>query len=148
MSAPMRRNADAIAVGLAKTLELRVDTQLTVPALAAAFGGFRDMPPVFATAFMIAFIEWACIEALADHLATDQRTVGIHVDVSHVAATPVGMAVKAEVALVAVKGRRLRFKVRCTDAAGLIGEGVHERAIIDQAAFMGRLAAKADSVLV
>jgi fluoroacetyl-CoA thioesterase len=139
----MPQRMQSIRVGLAKTLQLHVDERLTVPALALAFGGFRDMPPVFATAFMIAFVEWACIEALAGHLGADQRTVGIRIDISHVAATPVGMSVKAEVELVALKGRKLRFKVRCSDETGLVGEGIHDRAIIDQAVFVSRLAAKA-----
>jgi fluoroacetyl-CoA thioesterase len=123
---------------------LRVDEHLTVPALAAAFTGFSDMPPVLATAFMVAFIEWACIEAVAGHLDPDQKTVGTHVDVSHVSASPIGVYVQADVEVIAVRGRTLRFRVRCTDTGGLIGEGFHERAVIDPARFMARLAAKAE----
>ncbi len=135
----------SIPVGLVKHLPLRIDERLTVPALATALTGFSDMPPVFATAFMVAFMEWACIEALADHLGPEQKTVGTHIDVSHVAATPIGMTVTAEVELVAVSGRALRFHVRCRDDAGLIGEGFHERAVIDRVKFMSRLAAKAET---
>jgi fluoroacetyl-CoA thioesterase len=138
------KQTESIPVGIHNSLQLRVDERLTVPALTAAFAGFRDMPPVLATAFMVAFIEWACIETLVGYLGPGQRTVGTHIDVSHVAATPVGMTVTAEVELVAVRGRTLRFSVRCTDDAGLIGEGFHERAIIDQTKFMTRLAAKAE----
>jgi fluoroacetyl-CoA thioesterase len=140
----MPKQAESIPVGLTKSLQLRVDERLTGPALGAAFEGFSDMPPVFATAFMVAFIEWACIEAVADHLGSDQKTVGTHVDVSHVSASPIGMCVQAEVEIIAVKGRTLRFRVRCTDDGGLIGEGFHERAIIDPAKFMARIAAKSE----
>lgn len=130
--------------GLSHRQSLRIDRSLTVPAVSAAFTGFADMPPVFATAFMVGFIEWACIEALRPLLDPGEHTVGTHVDVSHVAATPAGMTVTADVELVAVEGRKLRFRVSCRDDAGPIGDGFHERAIIDQAKFTERVAAKAE----
>ena len=128
--------------GLRHIQALPVDPSLTVPAVSKAFA-FEDMPPVFATAFLVGFIEWACIEALRPYLDAGERTVGTHVDVSHTAATPVGMTVTAEVELIAVEGRKLRFKVACRDDAGPIGEGFHERAVIDLARFMARVAARA-----
>lgn len=100
------------------------------------------MPPVLATAFMVGFIEWTCIELLRTALPADSRTVGTHIDVSHVAPTPVGMLVTAEVELVSVKGNNLRFHVQCSDEAGLIGQGSHERAIVDTAKFLKRASAK------
>jgi fluoroacetyl-CoA thioesterase len=100
------------------------------------------MPPVFATAFMVAFIEWTCIEALKPYLAPGEHTVGTHVDVSHVAATPVGMTVTATVELVEIEGRKLRFRVACRDESDLIGERFHERAIIDAARFMSKMSKK------
>jgi fluoroacetyl-CoA thioesterase len=130
-----------LAVGLSHSLSLRIDRSLTVPEVSTSFD-FADMPPVFATAYMVGFIEWTCIEALRPYLEPHERTVGTHVDVSHVAATPVGMTATAEVELVAVEGRKLRFKVKCSDEGGPIGEGFHERAVIDQAKFMQRLSQK------
>ena len=100
------------------------------------------MPPVFATANMIAFVEWTCVAALALYLAPDQRTVGTRVEMTHLAATPIGMRVTAEVELVEIAGRRLRFKVSCRDEVESIGEGFHERTIVDHARFMQRLARK------
>ena len=100
------------------------------------------MPPVLATAMMAAFIEQTSIQCLRPFLSPEQHTVGIHVDVGHVAATPVGMKVTAEVELVEVDGKALLFKVSCRDEAGLIGEGVHRRATIDVARFMQRLQEK------
>ncbi|HJQ59246.1 MAG TPA: thioesterase family protein [Vineibacter sp.] len=129
--------------GLRHTQSLRIDSSLTVPAVSDAFTGFTDMPPVFATAYMVGFIESTCIEALRPYLGADQRTVGTHVDVGHVAATPVGMTVTAEVELVAVDGRQLRFKVACRDDSGPIGEGFHQRAVVDHARFMARATARA-----
>jgi fluoroacetyl-CoA thioesterase len=100
------------------------------------------MPPVFATGQMIAFVEWACVHALAPYLAPHQRTVGTRVEMTHTAATPIGMNVTAAVELVSIDGRTLRFKVACRDEKEPIGEGFHERAVIDNDRFMARLARK------
>lgn len=129
-------------VGLRYSKSIEVTEALTVPSL-SAFTGFEEMPPVFATAFMVAFIEWTCIEALREHLDAGQQTVGTHVDVSHVAATPTGMTVTALVELIEADGRRLRFAVECRDDKEIISRGFHERAVIDSAKFKVRLAAKA-----
>jgi fluoroacetyl-CoA thioesterase len=129
--------------GLTHSRSLIVEPSITVPALPALLGVFADMPPVLATACMVGFVETTCMEALAPHLAPGQKTVGIHVDLSHVAATPVGMRVTAEVELVAVEGRKLRFKVECRDEQEIIGAGFHERAIIEEARFLARLRMKA-----
>jgi fluoroacetyl-CoA thioesterase len=128
--------------GLRHVQTLRVDDLLTVPAVANAFAGFADMPPVFATAFLVGFIEWACIELLRPYLEPTERSVGTHVDVSHVAATPPGMTVTAEVELLEVQGRKLRFRVSCRDELELIAAGFHERTLIDQARFLARVEKK------
>lgn len=133
---------DDLQPGLRHTQAVTVGEALTVPAVSAAFTGFADMPAVFATAFMVGFAEWACIEALRPYLAAHQRTVGTHVDMSHTAATPMGMQVIAEVELIAVEGRRLRFRVECRDEAEVIGTGFHERAVIDLPKFAARVEAK------
>jgi hypothetical protein len=80
--------AQQLAAGLAHSQNLVVTKSLTVPAVSNAFVDFVDMPPVFATAFMVGFIEATCVEALRPFLSGRQRTVGTYVDVSHVAATP------------------------------------------------------------
>jgi fluoroacetyl-CoA thioesterase len=126
--------------GLTHSATIQVTPELTVPELPAF--DLADMPPVFATAYMVAFIETTCIAALKPHLAAGQHSVGTHVDVSHLAATPVGMSVTATVELVAAEGRKLRFKVSCRDDKDLIGEGFHERVVIDLAKFMTRLDGK------
>jgi len=122
-----------------------VDERLLVPALAAQWPDLAEMPPAFATAMMIGFIEWTCIQALRPFLSEGQRTVGAHVDVSHVAATPAGMRVTASVELSEIDGRSLLFGVRCEDEAGLIGEGRHRRIIVDGDRFSARLKAKAEA---
>ena len=138
----MPTESENLAVGTRHRLELRVDERLIVPALSSIFTGFTDLTPVFATAFMVGFIEWACVELLRRELPPDFVTVGMHIDVSHVAATPVGMIVTAEVELIAIKGRQLRFRVQCSDESGLVGQGTHERAIVDSERFLKRVFAK------
>jgi len=138
---------DDLKPGLKISRSVIVDDALTVPAVAAAHFGFIDMPPVFATAFLVGFVEWTCIEALRPYLASGERTVGVHVDLSHSAATPVGMKVTAEVELVERSDRKLRFKVTVRDEADVISEGFHDRYIIDVARFMGRLAKKRGDVV-
>jgi fluoroacetyl-CoA thioesterase len=131
-----------LQAGLRHSEQLAVRPIHTVPEMDNSWPGFKDMPPVFATAMMVGFIEQTCVEALRPYLPASQRTVGTHVDVSHVAATPAGMSVTAEVELIAVERRMLRFRVRCLDDAGLIGEGTHERAIIDSEKFLKRILEK------
>ena len=131
-----------LKVGLRHSATIRVGEELSVPAAAGLFGSAAEMPPVFATAQMIAFVEWTCVAALQPYLAPHQRTVGTRVDMTHLAATPVGMTVTAEIELVEIDGRRLRFRVSCRDETEVIGEGFHERAIIDHDRFMARLARK------
>lgn len=132
-----------LAPGLIHSESMTVADRHTVPHVAPDWPGFAAMPPVLATAMMVGFIEQTCIQALRPYLPPEQRTVGTHVDVSHVAPTPAGMAITARIELVAVDGRMLEFRVVCHDEAGLIGEGMHRRAIIDADRFMQRLAQKA-----
>ncbi|MDQ4136871.1 MAG: thioesterase family protein [Pseudomonadota bacterium] len=132
---------DASAIGLRHSLTVRVDESLTVPRVSPAFG-FDEMPPVFATAYLVGFVEAACLHALKPYLAEGEKTLGVHVDLSHSAATPVGMTVTAEVELVAVEGRRLRFRVECRDEVDAICAGFHERYVVDAAKFMERVTKK------
>ena len=96
---------------------------------------------VYATAMMIALIEKAAVYSVEPYLEAGQGTVGTLVNVTHCSATPLGMKVHADTELVEVDRRRLVFKVAAYDERGLIGEGTHERFIIDNARFQ----AKADS---
>src|SRR5205823_5683845 len=108
---------------------IRVSEAMAVPAQGRMMGGTVEMPSVFATANMIAFVEWTCVAALAPYLEPNQRTVGTRVDMTHTAATPISMQVTAEIELVDIDGRRLRFNVACRDEREPIGEGFHERTL-------------------
>lgn len=97
---------------------------------------------VFATPEMVRLMEKAAVKALSDHLSPGQHSVGTLVNVKHLAASPVGATVTARAELIAVEGRRLIFKISAHDGSETIGEGIHERALIDIARFEDRVAKK------
>ncbi len=97
---------------------------------------------VFATPFMIALMENTALKSVAPYLADGQGTVGTLVNVTHVSATPIGMKVCCETELTEVDRRRLVFRVKASDECGLIGEGMHERFIVDCYRFMQKTQAK------
>jgi len=133
---------DNLKPGLRHSATLRVGEAMAVPAQGRMLGFAGEMPPVFATANMIAFVEWTCVAALAPYLAPHLRTVGTRVEMTHTAATPIGMRVTAEIELIEIDDRRLRFKVGVRDEKEPIGEGFHERMIVDHDRFMARLGRK------
>lgn len=127
--------------GLTFCRSIVVNESIVGPSLSRTFVGLA-MPPVFATAFMVGLVEWACVEGLRPYLLEGEDTVGTLVDVTHVAATPIGMQVTAEARLLAVVGRKLRFAVRCHDEHELVGKGSHERTLIRTARFVRRAESK------
>ena len=97
---------------------------------------------MFATPYMIALMENAACNAIADGLEEGQSSVGTKLDVSHDAATPVGMHVTARAELVEIDRRRLVFRVTAEDDAGPIGQGTHERFLIMADKFLAKAEAK------
>jgi len=97
---------------------------------------------VYATPMMILHMEEAALSAVDHLLPPGKATVGYHLDVKHLAATPVGMRVTAKAELLAVDGKLLTFKVECFDEREKVGEGTHVRAVIDTARFAEKLAVK------
>ena len=97
---------------------------------------------VFATPMMIALIEQTASLSVEPYLDEGQSSVGTQINVTHCAATPVGMKVKAETEVTEVDRRRIVFSVRAYDERGLIGEGTHERFIIDVNKFQAKAEAK------
>jgi len=117
-----------------------VPSSKTVPALYPESEEFLAMPEVFATGFLVGFLEWACIKAVNPHLDWPrEQTVGTHIDVSHEAATPPGLEVTATVELLEVSGRKLVFAVEAHDGVELISKGRHERYIIDKEKFSAKV---------
>lgn len=93
---------------------------------------------VFATPAMIGLIENAALKCVDEALGQDYSTVGIHLDVKHVAATPMGMEAKAVAELIEVDRKKLKFKVTAFDEEKKIGEGFHSRYIINKEDFMAQ----------
>lgn len=132
-----------IKPGIEYTHRIVVSQAKTVPALYPESEEFIGMPNVFATGFLVGFIEWACIRAINPYLNwPEEQTVGVHIDVNHVAATPPGLEVTARVKLVKVMGKRLLFEVEVHDEVDLISQGKHERAIIIKERFDAKMEEK------
>ena len=97
---------------------------------------------VFATPAMIALIEETAWRSVSEHLATGEGTVGTKLDLSHISATPIGMQVSCETEVTLVDRRRIVFRVKVFDECGKIGEGTHERFVVQNEKFMRKAAEK------
>jgi fluoroacetyl-CoA thioesterase len=127
---------ESLKPGIAHELRFRLPESKTVPHLYPEAPEFQAMPRVFATGFLVGFIEWACIQAVHAHLDWPrEQSVGTYVNLSHLAATPPGLEVVARVRLVAVDGRRLVFEVEASDGVDVISRGTHERFVINAEKF-------------
>ena len=125
-----------LPAGLTGTAELMVGEQHTAPRIGS--GRIR----VLATPVMINLIEAAALAAVEQSLPEHHQSLGTHLDVTHVAATPVGMKVRATAEVIKVEGRTIYFRVRCDDERELIGEGTHERVVVNVERFDARVQAK------
>ena len=125
-----------LPIGLKGQAETTVNEQNT----AAAMGS--GLLPVFATPAMLALMENAAATSVQPFLGEGEGTVGTRLEVSHLAATPIGLPVRAESELVAVDRRKLTFTVRAWGGEELIGEGTHQRFVIDNARFLEKALAK------
>lgn len=138
---------DALQPGLTFQFKYTVPENKTVPHIYLESPEFQVMPKVFATGFMVALFEWTCIQATNPHIDWPrEQTVGIGVNLNHIAATPPGLTVTVNVKLETVEGRKLVFSIVAHDGIDKISEGTHERFIIDAAKFNAKTAAKADAV--
>ena len=126
----------SVTVGLKGRAEALVTQSNT--ATAACSGAL----PVFGTPFLCALMEEAAWKSIAPHLEAGQSTVGTRLDISHDSATPVGMKVWAESEVTQVDGRRIELKVAAYDEKGPIGQGTHQRFIVQDEKFLARAAAK------
>lgn len=133
------KSMETLHEGLTGIRELVVEEKHTAQHLGS--GGV----PVFATPMMILTMEEAALNAVDHLLEPNQVTVGYHLDVTHLAATPLGMKVRAEAKLVKIDGKMLHFTVEAYDEKEKIGEGTHIRAIIDITKFKEKMAKKAGS---
>lgn len=122
--------------GMTFEFAYKVPEDKTVPHLFPDFEEGRQMPEVFATGYMVGLFEFACIKFINPHIDWPrQQTVGIHVDVSHSAATPPGFTVTVKGKLYKIDGRKLSFSLEAFDDADPISKGTHDRFIIDAEKF-------------
>jgi fluoroacetyl-CoA thioesterase len=129
--------------GARTTFSFTVPLEKTVPHLYPEAPEFRAMPSVFATGFMVGLMEWTCLKVLEPHLDDGEGSLGIHIDVSHGAATVPGQVVTVEAECTAVNGRRVTFRVIAHDGVETIGEGRHERMVVPWNRFVARVNEKA-----
>jgi fluoroacetyl-CoA thioesterase len=134
---------DSLIPGFTFEFAYKVPVDKTVPRLLPESEEFREMPEVLATGFMVGLFEWACIRALKPHLDwPDEQTVGTHVNLSHVAATPPGLTVTVRGRLESIEGRKLIFSLEADDGVDKISEGTHERFVIYHGRFNEKMAQK------
>lgn len=119
--------------GIAETVVEREDT-------AAQVGSGSLL--VYATPCMVALMEGAACEAIAEALSEDQTSVGIALNIEHLAATPVGLEVRAEAEVTAVEGKIITFALTAFDEAGQIGRGTHKRCIVNSQKFLDKTYSK------
>ena len=94
---------------------------------------------VFATPAMIALMEKTCLESVNAQIGEGNTTVGIAVNIKHLKASPVGSTIRCNAKLIEVDRKRLVFEVQCFEGENLIGEGIHERFVVDSEKFMGKV---------
>ena len=129
--------------GARTEFSFRIPAEKTVPHLYPEAHEFQMMPTVFATGFMVGLMEWTCLKVLEAHIEPGEGSLGVHIDVSHLAATVPGQTVTVDAECTKIDGRRISFHVRAHDGLDLIGEGRHERMIVNWEKFEQRVNDKA-----
>jgi fluoroacetyl-CoA thioesterase len=118
---------------------LSAEIEITVGKADTALNLGSGSIAVYATPALVALMEHAAVRALEGHLSPGQTTVGGHIDIHHIAASPVGMQVRAQAELVEVQGRKLTFHIQAWDEVEQIGEADHIRFVINDDEFMKRV---------
>jgi len=132
-----------LTAGLTHRYAYRVPDNKTVPHLYPEVADFQSMPKVFATGFMVGLFEWTCTRLMAPHLDPGEGSLGVHIDVSHEAATPPGLTITVDAECTTVHGNRVSFEIRAHDGIDLIGRGRHQRFVVAWDKFNARVADKA-----
>ena len=138
---------DTLKPGLTFNFKYTVPEDKTVPHLFPDMAELQNMPRVFATGYMVGLFELACIKAINPHIDwPNEQTVGIHVHLSHSAATPPGFTVTVKGNLERIEGRKLTFSIKADDGVDTISEGTHERFIINASKFNAAVNNKAQQM--
>lgn len=136
MSATPKSLLGQLEPGRIGTASLTVGEEHT----AAAWNSGRA--PVLGTPMLVALMEAAAIDCIEKFLTDDQESLGVKVDIEHIAATPLGLEVTATAELTEIDGRMLHFKVEARDSREVVGRGRHTRIVVDAARFRAKAAAK------
>lgn len=131
-----------LAPGLIYTHRYTVPPEKVVRHIYPEACEFQDFPDVFATGYMVALMEWACVKAMLPFMEEGEGSLGTHVNVSHTAPTPPGFTITVTATLTRIEGRRLWWDVAAHDGIDEIGRGTHERAVISKERFAEKLKAK------
>lgn len=129
--------------GVSAEFQFTVPATKTVPALYPEAPEFQEIPAIFATGFHVGLMEWAALKVLAPHMEDGEGSVGIHINVSHSAATLPGQTITVTAECTAVEGRRITFNVKAHDGVEPIGEGTHQRMVVPWGRFKARINGKA-----
>lgn len=131
---------DSLRTGLSHEFTYEVPANRTVPHLLPESPEFTQMPDVLATGYLVAIVEWACMEGLRAHLDEDEISLGIHVNLSHEAATLVGWTIKIETTIHHIDHRAVTFEITVTDDRGtVVSTGTHRRGIVNRERFLNKL---------
>ena len=134
--------------GATAQFAFKVTAEKTVPHHYPEAPEFKEMPTVFATGFMVGLMEWTCMKVLEPHLEPGEGSLGVHIDVSHVAPTVPGQTVTVDATCTKVVGRKVWFDVKAHDGIDAIGAGRHERIIVHWSKFVARVNEKAKAARV
>jgi predicted thioesterase len=125
---------EGFAIGLTAQIEITTTPDQGITHLGP------DVPSVLSTPAMIGLMERTAVKLIAPYLEQNEGSVGVHVDVSHTAPTPIGMKVTVNATLASIAGRHMSFRVEALNEKGKIGEGTHKRVIIDRTRFTSQQA--------
>lgn len=129
-----------IAVGMKRELKLTTRPEHSAKSF------FQNLPDVFATPFLGGLMERVCAELIDEHLEPGMQSVGMSMDLKHLAPTPLGMGVRVVCEVTAIEGRKVTFKLEAFDEVEKIGEATHERFIIKADKFNARVLEKAQKI--
>lgn len=139
---------ETLKTGIKYEQKFVIPLSKTVPALYPESPEFLAMPEVFATGYLVGFLEWSCIRAINPHIDWPlEQTLGTHINITHEAATPPGLEITSSVELIQVEGRKLVFSVEAHDGVDVISRGEHERFIINKEMFDAKMSEKMNKYL-
>ena len=139
---------DSLKQGMTFEFNFKVPENKTVAYLYPEASEFQVMPKVFATGFLVGLFEWSCIQAVNPHIDwPNERTVGIGINLKHLAATPPGLTISVKGKLENIEGHKLTFSIIANDGVDQISKCTHERFIVNAKSFNASVESKLENAL-